>query len=1782
MKGKRTISEWLFVFGLVVVAATIIVLLSARDVNGEDFTRTMDQTTEAVVFARVTEIPYEEVSRIQSLNFEAWIAADPDIKVTDKIAQIKNPDVWSASDSKNILANILVNIDSVTYEGELYKVAGKVSFGTLSAGNTVITVSYDDSWREEVILRNSVKGTGVVKVLPKELTINSISFPDDRVYDGTKNINLDSVILSGIVNSDEVYVMTGIEKTYMLKDGNVAEDGIPLNVDSANGGITMELSGKAKDNYMLNVSNVEQFKCNIIPATIQVDLTGVEIEKDYYSENPDISAFVKTNADTVFSGFIITDNVAVLLNSIIESYMPIFTVPVNKESGSGEYDIYVSEPSDPKPEVLNNYQFDLRGTPVGKLIINRREVADDEYSLSTSEICVNESRSKTWVKKGASNMEPIVVKEGFGYDAVVYCDQNGQEKPLDFSVNGRSCFYFMLKNKATETCSLIKKVDFITDSHTTATITVTANSNRDAPDTFERITSLLTLGIFGNTENTSASVTGSDDQSGVNSVQYVIKAYEEIQGKSMEYIEALLESENDWNGTEDAKPKEVLFHEGRQIVFARTIDNVGNVQYASSNGIVIDSQKPDLIKVEIKNPSGNGIYNKNVTVLFESTDLIEDCDSFSGVKEIHYQAYLNGKEQTADGWSGTISRDYVATEQTAAGLKANDDAMKFSGEFTIPYAGVVSADAGARNSVTVRVTAVDYAGNAQMTDVISFDYDIAKPVLNVSFDGKAKNDIYFQTDRTVTVKVTDAYFKRNNYGKSDFVGTEFAFPADGYESGWKELGNDTYEMKYCYNEDGEYSFDVSITDAAGNLSKMGDPGNTPDSVPEHYRVFIVDKTKPEITGVKFFMDDGENEKEITKEIAENERFFAKDKIYAEYTVIEHNFENRMSAGSYVGGLSLHVKAVDSNNNNVSADTPSFWNTNGDVHVLKVSFLTDANYTFDLNYVDKAGNQLKEISDTVCFTVDTMAPTGEIKLSNHANVWNKIVETLTFGIFSKKTETATVFHENDETAGIKKISILKSHDKLTIEQLNQAYADGKWREEPSIVMKPNQQAIVYGRIEDKAGNFYYVSTDGFILDDKIGKPQIDIITLQPQNHIYNSNVKVRIKVVDPDPMGNQDYSGLKNVYYEVRSHGNVTQSGNLNVTAGAARQKSAEDMITVIAEKNNSNRVQVYVKAVDNADNISEQILDLQIDITRPEIFVTFNNNNSMNGSYYQDTRTATVMIKERNFDPNNVQINVINTNGSKADISGWSHSGGTGISDNTTHTATITFSEDGEYMFSVGAADLASNKAENSYQSEKFTIDKTLPVISVSYDNNSSQNGRYYKEPRTAIITVTEHNFRAEDVKVTVAASDGLKPDVSSWSDIGDHHTTTLKFGRDAEYAFTISYVDMAGNTAVDYEEDSFTIDRTKPSLEIIGVKNQSANKGIVMPIIKITDANFTPKGISLNLTGMKKGKVDTSSMIMTENTWNGKIITFQNFGSNMDDIYILTAQSVDKAGNETTKRITFSVNRNGSAYVISDTTKKLLEEGFTNDPQDIIIQEINVDLLKYMELSYSKDGQIVKLEKGKDFTAEVIDEDNQWKKYTYTVFASCFDGEGEYSINISSLDKADNVNNNKAKAVKIDFAVDKTPPVMAVSNLENHGRYKEDSHEYTLNVKDNMSLLYVAIYLDDKLYKTYKLKGQSLVNVEQDTDIVRIDHGKVYFTVNSKNRYQKIKIVSTDAAGNISETKDYNVLVNTSNWVQFFMNKPLFFGCITIFIILIIIISFVIWKRKKYEFFLHRKRELY
>ena len=296
-----------------------------------------------------------------------------------------------------------------------------------------------------------------------------------------------------------------------------------------------------------------------------------------------------------------------------------------------------------------------------------------------------------------------------------------------------------------------------------------------------------------------------------------------------------------------------------------------------------------------------------------------------------------------------------------------------------------------------------------------------------------------------------------------------------------------------------------------------------------------------------------------------------------------------------------------------------------------------------------------------------------------------------------------------------------------------------------------------------------------------------------------------------------------------------------------------------------------------------------------------------------------------------------------------------------------------------------------------------------------------------------------------------------------------------------------------------------------------------------------------------------------------GRVISFANFPEGMDDIYTLTAKSVDKAGNETTKTILFSVNRDGSTYKVNEYTKKLIEKGYTNDPQNIVIVETNVDTLTFIELSYTKDGKLVKLVEGKDYKISMTGGEDSWKQYTYTIFASAFEEEGKYNINISSVDRATNKSNNKVQEMTVEFVVDKTVPTMAISNLENRGRYDTNTHQFIINVKDNTALSRVEIYMENEageLVLVDTLKGKDLT----------VEDGKLYIDIKSKDGFQKIKIIAYDEAGNATEPMEYSVLVTENKLLLFYANKPLFFGSIFGILAVIGFVFFLIAKRRKDE----------
>lgn len=111
-----------------------------------------------------------------------------------------------------------------------------------------------------------------------------------------------------------------------------------------------------------------------------------------------------------------------------------------------------------------------------------------------------------------------------------------------------------------------------------------------------------------------------------------------------------------------------------------------------------------------------------------------------------------------------------------------------------------------------------------------------------------------------------------------------------------------------------------------------------------------------------------------------------------------------------------------------------------------------------------------------YKIDKTAPTGKISI-NELNFWQSFIKTITFGLFFKDDQTVTIeAFDNSEDDII--IEYLLSDEIFTKEQL-----DGKefTAYEGSFGIAPDKKVIVYARLTDKAGNVYYLCSEGIVLD-----------------------------------------------------------------------------------------------------------------------------------------------------------------------------------------------------------------------------------------------------------------------------------------------------------------------------------------------------------------------------------------------------------------------------------------------------------------------------------------------------------------------------------------------------------------------------------------------------------------------------------------------------------------------------------------------------------------------------
>ena len=708
-------------------------------------------------------------------------------------------------------------------------------------------------------------------------------------------------------------------------------------------------------------------------------------------------------------------------------------------------------------------------------------------------------------------------------------------------------------------------------------------------------------------------------------------------------------------------------------------------------------------------------------------------------------------------------------------------------------------------------------------------------------------------------------------------------------------------------------------------------------------------------------------------------------------------------------------------------------------------------------------------------------------------------------------------------------------------------------------------------------------------------------------LYSGNVNARVVFEDA-------YAGIKDaeikvsdytntvtntISVSVDNNGNITSSGNGSVTVTGTKAKNTNDnLITNIVVDyvvtDNSNNIKITTSMTDRAGNKTDNVKDsLSIDKTKPVIDVKYDNNEHTTyggNDYYKADRTATVTVTERNFDESLVEAAIMRNGGRYTTIGGWTHNNNTADPDKSTHVAKIVYNTDGDFTFDIAVKDKAMNSADKFTQ-QKFTVDKTAPVIDVSFDNNSAKNGNYYKADRTATIKITEHNFNSgsQYVNIPVTAEGATAPSVVGWSGSGDDHNATVSFNKDGKYSFTVDYTDLAGNKAVQKKVDSFYIDKTAPEVEITGVADHQAYNGTVAPVVTYRDDNFTDDHdfkftrIDIN------SKSDDTSKFDYDTDGNGVtefIYKYRDFAEVLenDGIYNFTVELSDKAGNSTSKSVTFSVNRFGSTFKASDESEKLIKNGYTNAEQDIVVEEINVSPLTKHSVTLAKSGgNSTELVENTDYKFTSSNNGNEWCKSVYTVNKKNFSDEAAYTVTIMSVDKAKNTNNNRMadsslsteqknkRECAISFVVDKTSPLVSITGIKDNELYKEASKKVKIVCEDdNLDKSKLVVTLDNK--KLAEGEDYTIVD-DKDGSIAGMLTAEIVLKAETGGIKENLKVTIGDLAGNTGEKSVDNFILSANIFQRFFAN-PVLVICTFAGLALVIaaVIFFVAKKRKKAE----------
>ena len=525
-----------------------------------------------------------------------------------------------------------------------------------------------------------------------------------------------------------------------------------------------------------------------------------------------------------------------------------------------------------------------------------------------------------------------------------------------------------------------------------------------------------------------------------------------------------------------------------------------------------------------------------------------------------------------------------------------------------------------------------------------------------------------------------------------------------------------------------------------------------------------------------------------------------------------------------------------------------------------------------------------------------------------------------------------------------------------------------------------------------------------------------------------------------------------------------------------------------------------------------------------------------------------VSVRERNFDTEKLTVRAPGA------VPGeWKKSPS---GDPEKWTMELQFPMDGAYTLEVTGTDALGNTASVSYTGEApqaFTIDRTPPLIEVTWDNTDARNGRYYNAVRLATVRVTDLSFDDSYVKILPFARSFRKV-----SEIQDDRTAGLipvyeaeiPFTEDGEWALGCLCMDLAGNTAVPLFEESFIIDRTAPKLYFDGstVQEMGAYGAEISPAICCEEANMAPGSLCARWNNRTAGG---GTMECRGGGLSARIVLPDLPKERAaDGICVLTGTACDLAGNRSIIRRNLCVNRFGSLYDISEDekTREMIGAVYTEAENPLVIAEYNISPLTKRQITLFRNGNAEILEEGKDYS---VDEETgtAGMKYVYSIDPAAFSREGRYSILLESEDETGNYNSSAGRftsgtGYSPSWAVDRTPPSVRITGVDTRqGKFIADSVPLRLIPSDNMELSGLEIEITDDqgiLLETYKYDEEELTRIMDENG------GEIPFEIRARGEWQTMRATAADGAGNRSSEAAYRILVSSNLMVHLYSSGAL------------------------------------